>query len=70
MLFIELYYEHLKFDLDRIQINKLKLGKWLKFVNCFQKTSKTVNTFFLKSLYYKDIRWIHQNTVQKLNVHV
>ena len=40
-------YEHLKFDLDRIQINMLKQGKWLILVYFFEKKSEIVNRFFV-----------------------
>ena len=43
MLFLS--YKHLKFNLDRVQINMVKLGKWLILVYFFEKRSEIVNRF-------------------------
>ena len=40
-------YEHLKFDLRRVQISMLKKGKWLILVYFFKKIGEIVNRFFL-----------------------
>ena len=47
-------YEHLKFDLDRVQINMALLGKWLILVCFCQKLSEIVYSF-LQKLYIIDI---------------
>ena len=36
-------YEHLKFDLDRVQISMPKWGKWLILIYFFEKRSEIVN---------------------------
>ena len=48
-------YKHLKFELNRVQINMHIYGKWLILLYFFEKRSEIVNRFFVNHY----IAWGH-----------